>query len=54
VGDAVRHRTFGDGLVIAVPNADEVVVRFPQAGERRLHVAYAPLEIVPDPLGRGA
>ncbi len=45
-GDTVRHRSWGDGIVIAVPNAEEIVVRFPQAGERRLHIAYAPIEVV--------
>ena len=46
VGDTVRHGTFGEGLVIGAPTAEEIVVRFPQAGERRLHVAYAPIEVV--------
>ena len=46
VGDTVRHGTFGEGIVIGVPSAEEIVVRFPQSGERRLHVAYAPIEVV--------
>ena len=45
-GDSVRHRTFGEGVVIAVPTAEEIVVRFPASGERRLHVAYAPIEVI--------
>ena len=28
------------------PTAEEIVVRFPSSGERRLHVAYAPIEVV--------
>lgn len=46
VGATVLHRTWGEGIVISVPTAEEIVVRFPEAGERRLHVAYAPIEIV--------
>jgi DNA helicase II / ATP-dependent DNA helicase PcrA len=43
-GDAVRHRAWGDGIVIGVASAEEVVVRFPEQGEKRLHIAYAPIE----------
>ena len=45
-GDTVRHKTWGEGIVIQVATADEVVVRFPEQGEKRLHVAYAPIEKV--------
>lgn len=45
-GDTVRHRTWGDGIVISVPSPEEIIVRFPEAGERRLHVAYAPIEVL--------
>ncbi len=45
-GDTIRHRTWGEGIVISVPSAEEILVRFPEAGERRLHVAYAPIEVV--------
>jgi DNA helicase-2/ATP-dependent DNA helicase PcrA len=45
-GDTVRHRSFGEGIVISVPSAEEIIVRFPTSGERRLHVAYAPIELV--------
>ncbi len=45
-GDTVRHRAWGEGIVIGVASAEEVVVRFPEQGEKRLHVAYAPIEKV--------
>jgi DNA helicase-2/ATP-dependent DNA helicase PcrA len=45
-GDTIRHLRWGDGIVIGVPSAEEVLVRFPEAGERRLHVAYAPIELI--------
>ena len=45
-GDTVRHRAWGEGVVIQVATAEEVVVRFPEQGEKRLHVAYAPIEKV--------
>jgi DNA helicase-2/ATP-dependent DNA helicase PcrA len=46
-GDTVRHSSWGEGIVIGIPAPDEVIVRFPEAGERRLNVAYAPIERVP-------
>ncbi|MEY4225862.1 MAG: ATP-dependent helicase PcrA, partial [Actinomycetota bacterium] len=45
-GDTVRHATLGEGIVIACPTPEEVVVRFPESGERRLRVEYAPLEVL--------
>jgi hypothetical protein len=45
-GDTVRHKAWGEGIVIQVATAEEVVVRFPEQGEKRLHVAYAPIEKV--------
>ncbi len=45
-GDTVRHKAWGEGVVIQVATAEEVVVRFPGQGEKRLHVAYAPIEKV--------
>jgi len=48
-GDAVRHRAWGEGIIVAVPSADEVVVRFPEVGEKRLRVDYAPIERVAEP-----
>ena len=45
-GDTIRHLRWGDGIVIGVPSAVEILVRFPEAGERRLHVAYAPIELI--------
>ena len=44
-GDTIRHKSFGEGIVISVPTAEEIIVRFPTSGERRLHVAYAPIEL---------
>ncbi len=45
-GDTVRHKAFGEGVVIGVRSAEEIVVRFPGQGEKTLHVAYAPIEKV--------
>jgi DNA helicase II / ATP-dependent DNA helicase PcrA len=47
VGDDVRHRTFGDGVVQAVEGSGskaEVVVHFAGVGEKRLLLSWAPLE----------
>jgi DNA helicase-2/ATP-dependent DNA helicase PcrA len=46
-GDDVRHGKWGEGVVLSVEGAGdkaEVVVRFPDAGEKRLLLAWAPLE----------
>ena len=45
-GDTIRHLRWGDGFVIGVPSAEEILVRVPEAGERRLHVASAPIELI--------
>jgi DNA helicase II / ATP-dependent DNA helicase PcrA len=45
-GDTIRHSAFGEGVVIGVRSAEEIVVRFPEQGEKTLHVAYAPIEKV--------
>jgi len=50
VGDDVRHGKFGEGVILAlegVGDKAEAVVRFPSVGEKRLLLAWAPLE----PLG---
>ncbi len=48
VGDNVRHASFGEGVVLAVERGELVVVRFSESGEeRRLMLAYAPLERLP-------
>lgn len=48
VGDNVRHKSFGDGVVLAIERGELVVVRFAESGEeRRLMLAYAPLERLP-------
>jgi DNA helicase-2/ATP-dependent DNA helicase PcrA len=46
-GDDVRHGKWGEGVVLAVEGSGdkaEVVVRFPDVGEKRLLLAWAPLE----------
>jgi DNA helicase-2/ATP-dependent DNA helicase PcrA len=47
-GDRVKHRVFGEGVVVAcaLNGADqEITVAFPgQTGVKRLLLAYAPLE----------
>jgi DNA helicase-2/ATP-dependent DNA helicase PcrA len=45
-GDTVRHTKWGEGIVIGIRSAEEVVVRFPEQGEKTLHVRYAPIEKV--------
>jgi len=42
-GDRVRHPVFGDGIVSAVAG-DEVIVAFSRVGNKKLSLAYAPLE----------
>jgi DNA helicase-2/ATP-dependent DNA helicase PcrA len=47
VGDDVRHEVFGEGVIIDVEGRGEkaeAVVRFRDAGEKRLLLAWAPLE----------
>lgn len=49
VGADVRHPTWGTGVVVDASGTGEeaeVTVRFPEAGERRLLLAWAPLERV--------
>ena len=46
-GDRVRHKSFGDGIVVAsqiVRNDEEVTVAFEGKGVKKLSVAYAGLE----------
>ena len=45
-GDTVRHKKWGEGIVTGIRSAEEVVVRFPEQGEKTLHVRYAPIEKV--------
>jgi DNA helicase-2/ATP-dependent DNA helicase PcrA len=48
-GDTVHHERWGEGVVLAVRGAGpeaEATVRFPEAGEKRLLLAYAPLRRV--------
>jgi DNA helicase-2/ATP-dependent DNA helicase PcrA len=47
VGDDVRHNKWGEGVVLHVEgrgDKTEAVVRFPEVGEKRLLLAWAPLE----------
>ncbi len=49
-GDRVRHRKFGDGEVVGVTGEGEkqvAAVRFPEVGEKKLVVAWAPLALLP-------
>ena len=46
-GDDVRHAKYGDGVVldvIGIGENAELVVRFPDAGEKRLLLGWAPIE----------
>jgi DNA helicase-2/ATP-dependent DNA helicase PcrA len=46
-GDRIRHRQWGLGTVVSVDGAGdraEAIVRFDEAGEKRLLLAWAPLE----------
>ena len=47
VGDDVRHAKFGEGVILAIEGQGdkaEAVVRFPDVGEKRLLLAWSPLE----------
>ncbi|MEX1217273.1 MAG: DNA helicase PcrA [Acidimicrobiales bacterium] len=47
VGDDVRHGKFGEGVILGIEGAGdkaEAIVRFPGFGEKRLLLAWAPLE----------
>jgi DNA helicase-2/ATP-dependent DNA helicase PcrA len=49
VGDDVRHEKFGDGVIVDIEGTGdkaEAVVRFPDVGEKRLLLAWAPLQRV--------
>ena len=46
VGDDVRHEKFGEGVILDIIGSGdkaEAVVRFPDAGEKRLLLEWAPL-----------
>jgi DNA helicase-2/ATP-dependent DNA helicase PcrA len=48
-GDDVLHAKWGEGVIIHVEGSGdkaEAVVRFPSVGEKRLLLAWAPLEKV--------
>ena len=47
VGDDVRHTKWGEGVILDIEGSGdkaEAVVRFPSVGEKRLLLAWAPLE----------
>jgi superfamily I DNA/RNA helicase len=49
VGDDVRHSKWGEGVILDIEGAGdktEALVRFPEVGEKRLLLAWAPLEKV--------
>jgi DNA helicase-2/ATP-dependent DNA helicase PcrA len=49
VGDDVRHTTFGEGVILDLCGSGdktEAVVNFPEVGEKRLLLSWAPLEKV--------
>jgi DNA helicase-2/ATP-dependent DNA helicase PcrA len=47
IGDDVRHAKFGEGVILLIEgdgDKAEAVVRFPDVGEKRLLLAWSPLE----------
>jgi DNA helicase-2/ATP-dependent DNA helicase PcrA len=47
VGDDVRHSKWGEGVIIdleGVGDKAEATVRFPDVGEKRILLSWAPLE----------
>ena len=47
VGDDVRHAKLGEGVILDIEGEGdkaEAIVRFPGVGEKRLLLAWAPLE----------
>jgi DNA helicase-2/ATP-dependent DNA helicase PcrA len=50
IGDDVRHDKFGEGVILDMEGSGdkaEVVVNFRDVGEKRLLLAWAPLEKIP-------
>jgi DNA helicase-2/ATP-dependent DNA helicase PcrA len=49
VGEDVRHARFGEGVILELSGSGdkaEALVRFPEAGEKRLLLSWSPLERV--------
>ena len=49
IGDDVRHAKWGEGVILDIEgqgDKTEAVVRFPEVGEKRLLLAWAPLDKV--------
>jgi DNA helicase-2/ATP-dependent DNA helicase PcrA len=47
VGDDVRHAKWGEGVILDMEGSGdkaEALIRFPEVGEKRLLLAWAPLE----------
>ncbi|MCB1028407.1 MAG: ATP-dependent DNA helicase PcrA, partial [Microthrixaceae bacterium] len=47
VGDDVSHATFGEGIILDIEGQGdkaEATIRFPDVGEKRLLLSWAPLE----------
>jgi DNA helicase-2/ATP-dependent DNA helicase PcrA len=47
VGEDVRHSRFGEGVILELSGTGdkaEALVRFPEAGEKRLLLSWSPLE----------
>jgi DNA helicase-2/ATP-dependent DNA helicase PcrA len=52
VGDDVAHTTFGEGVILAIEGQGdkaEAVVHFRDVGEKRLLLAWAPLQRMGSP-----
>jgi DNA helicase-2/ATP-dependent DNA helicase PcrA len=50
IGDDVRHAKWGEGVILDLEGSGDktqALVRFPEVGEKRLLLAWAPLEKVP-------
>lgn len=49
MGDDVAHATFGEGIILDIEGQGdkaEATIRFPDVGEKRLLLSWAPLERV--------
>ncbi len=46
VGDLVFHKVFGEGKIAAIKGNDQVVIHFPQLGEKTFLLDYAPIKKV--------
>lgn len=44
VGDLVFHKVFGEGKIAAIKGNDQIVIHFPQLGEKTFLLDYAPIK----------